>query len=485
LYAIQIPKDVTHILFSKYYDPDQISREDLSAVDDRTDLDSLDNESIQESSNGEKSDNGSNLPQLYAQSGYSKLTTLYIKALVVIGISFSTALTANYLILRRLDPYPGTLALSQNVYYRADRVGLIVSDKMLWPNSTFPFNDPQRSEMTYSRTMMYDVNNITSSQVSLLYGDDVHGIPLGPISPTYTALLFGDGYQKTQYTGLYDIFNNFIDSAKIVAELPSVTSTNPSVATVLSHVPNVMDGYRKLTEAIISNIAYTVYVVRCVAFGGFGFVILVIFITQGIFWRKILDYLIYTENERTLKLLLMIPPEVVADIDSLRDLFHLKKSKVVSTATGPVQTVISTSAPQQTASSGDNGSIHGNIGNNGPIPRLRSSLGNARARPFSFAADSHDFVIPMVVTSDQTNIENGKFTGMTRVSSRDYAFPGLQRGLHAGTLSERDRRVSAGSVPRYHTRILEGSINGDSGENMDIMNGMSSKSSGDEVKETE
>ncbi|KAJ3099888.1 hypothetical protein HDU96_010535 [Phlyctochytrium bullatum] len=42
----------------------------------------------------------------------------------------------------------------------------------------------------------------------------------------------------------------------------------------------------------------------------------------------ILDYLVKTENERTLKLLLMIPVEIVADIDSLRELLHLKRSTV-------------------------------------------------------------------------------------------------------------------------------------------------------------
>ncbi|KAJ3398492.1 hypothetical protein HDV05_002461, partial [Chytridiales sp. JEL 0842] len=258
---LQIPKDVTQVLFQKYYDPEHVSRDDLAVVDDKSDIDTSDDESIIE-----KGDGLSNISslKLSAQTGYTKLTSWYIKAIFVIAIAFSTALTANYLILRRVDAVPGTLALSGNILYRASRIGLTVQEKVSWPNSTtFPMNDTQRPWAQFSNVMQWDIQNVTEFQVSLLYGDPRFGVPFAPLENEYTSLLFGDMYQRASSArGAYDAFHRFLDQSALISRMPTIDPNDTRVIEVLRVSPLISTNIKAFMGVYLRDIDHKIYVVR-------------------------------------------------------------------------------------------------------------------------------------------------------------------------------------------------------------------------------
>ncbi|KAJ3021336.1 UNVERIFIED_CONTAM: hypothetical protein HDU68_009682 [Siphonaria sp. JEL0065] len=104
--------------------------------------------------------------------------------------------------------------------------------------------------------------------------------------------------------------------------------------TIVQDEKIISQGYSAFSTDFISQASSSIYLLSSMAYTVWAIMVIVVFATYYIYWKRILNYLIKTENERTLKLLLMIPVEIVADIDSLRELLHLKRN-TISTNVAP------------------------------------------------------------------------------------------------------------------------------------------------------
>ncbi|KAI8849062.1 hypothetical protein BC829DRAFT_202565 [Chytridium lagenaria] len=273
-------------------------------------------------------------------TGYLRLTLMYSRALLLIAAAFSVALSGDFLISLNLVPYPGIVMSGMDAQFKTLRMVAVVNDRYqgvlaasegvsvrpaLRP--TFSFWDEARPWASAYHVMTSDMNSIESSQRNILYGNESLGIPLKPLNNAYNRYFF-----EPKATGdkrsLFERVSMFVDSAIRIAltDLGNAGLVLTDVRSVFGSAPSIAEEYRMFIDAYQSDIERQISQLYDLSIGMFVLVVCAILGTYFFYWRPILSYLINTENERTLKLLLMIPVEIVADIDSLRELLHLRQS---------------------------------------------------------------------------------------------------------------------------------------------------------------
>ncbi|KAJ3208077.1 hypothetical protein HDU67_007032 [Dinochytrium kinnereticum] len=346
---LQIPKAVTQVLFRKYHEPGAVSLEKLnttgedSAQDGKSDVEK---DTDDEGPGGVGPSPSSDVDVLHtkAMSGYLRLTLMYTRALLLIGASFSVALALNFTNSRGALGWPGVITSGMSVQHRALRVQTVVNDRFqsayegVFTPSLAPTIDLRNDERRWASSVdviMSDLDQMERDQRSILYGNESLSISLEPLPGDYWEEFFSPYPFPPQplARSLFERTSRFVDSAMRIAV---TDSSNASI--IMSDIRHIKEGteaivvgYKWFLDAFDEDAKNDLTHLNNVAIGMLVLVLVTILGTYFLYWRPILSYLIKTENERTLKLLLMIPVEIVADIDSLRDLLHLRqRTKIVN-----------------------------------------------------------------------------------------------------------------------------------------------------------
>ncbi|KAJ3031464.1 UNVERIFIED_CONTAM: hypothetical protein HDU68_003795 [Siphonaria sp. JEL0065] len=290
---LQIPRDVTHTLYGKYFDPDSTSKEDLNDNSDEDDEKSSKNAS------------NSIMDQMKAQTGYKTMTVIARNGLLCIGLFFAASFVTDFLLLLGIMSIPGGIADSYDIPARASRINL-----------------PSSSLYNIFTT---DISEILQSQIALLYGSTQ--------PPHYvfrfSASVIANILPSTPDTpGTYETVSQFVDFSTLLSNTNPILPNDSYLMTIVQDEQIISQGYSAFSTDFISQASTSIYLLSSMAYTVWAIMVIVVMATYYIYWKRILNYLIKTENERTLKLLLMIPVEIVADIDSLRELLHLKRNTI-------------------------------------------------------------------------------------------------------------------------------------------------------------
>ncbi|KAJ3221948.1 hypothetical protein HDU81_010225 [Chytriomyces hyalinus] len=367
---LQIPKEVTQSLYSKYFDPESASRESLN--EDNTD--------------DEKEAPGqamSIFDSLKNQTGYKKMITISRTGLALIGIFLALSFSVDFYLLFETSSIPCALADTFDIPSRASRIVYVASDVADWGTSTFTYNGYPYG---VSNLITSDLNEILESQVALLYGSTVEPHFTFQLDPSIT-------YSIAPLSRVYDGVSLFFDSGTILANTVPITASNPNLQRVQSTLGIITDGYTDFLQSYVKEGNSSIALLSDLSYGIMAIMVAVVIATYFIYWKRILNYLIKTENERTLKLLLMIPVEIVADIDSLRELLHLKRT----TISGPGNT----NAPQlhtNNSFSGKSNNMRNSFAMNPAFSKYVQSFEDEES-PAEFDAYTHPDPPPIPVTS--------------------------------------------------------------------------------------
>ncbi|KAJ3190670.1 hypothetical protein HK101_008494 [Irineochytrium annulatum] len=337
---LQIPKSVTQTLFRKYYEPSAGSTEDLSGPgkgskdEDLNASQNLEAEEEDEDFKGKK-DKDSDFLQTRNTTNYYRLTTLYIRALTLLAFVYTIAAGANLVKFPSVITLPGTLVSGMDLHQRTVRIGTVIRDALITPStspsqssnlsgpvSAFVQMEPARPWASYQTVLGNDVDAIRCDQVSILYGNTSLGLPLAPLASSYNSILFETNNSASDPPTLYETVATFTEETirlSLSSPLLKQADDRASRSTIVTGYDAFLAQFENQADSDLTtqvNVSIGMLVLVAVTVAAVYF----------LYWRQILSYLIKTENERTLKLLLMIPVEIVADIDSLRELLHLKRS---------------------------------------------------------------------------------------------------------------------------------------------------------------
>ncbi|KAJ3107781.1 hypothetical protein HDU96_007773 [Phlyctochytrium bullatum] len=365
---LQIPKTVTQALFKRYYEPGATSHDDLA--DKGGDKDS-DTRSEAAETNTDDEGNGAGPPaptsadmdvlHTKAQSSYIRLTLLYSQALFFVGAAISIALACNYSNAREVTAYPGIFKSGIDIQIKTSRVRCILEDRFpafSFPTlaavapgiaqgfrSTFDMSNPERPWASSIDAVRWDTEKMSLCQRNILYGNESQGIDLKPLAWNYNRYFFTPGglrgvsaasstadadlgpWPTGDSLSLFELLSMYIDSALRLsaAGTATVSSMTEDLRVIRYGSARIADGYSDFLRAYSQDFSGQLTQLSNVSIGMFTMVVAVLVLTFFLRLRPVLLYLVNTENERTLKLLLMIPVEIVADIDSLRELLHLRQ----------------------------------------------------------------------------------------------------------------------------------------------------------------
>ncbi|KAJ3103228.1 hypothetical protein HDU97_010292 [Phlyctochytrium planicorne] len=345
---LQIPKNVTQVLFRRYYDSNTMSFEDLKSSHGSLSKQSSGAEMEGESVDDDDDDpTGGDVDVLHtkAASGYVKLTLMYSRALFIVAASFSIALACNMTLTYGLIAYPGTMVSGLDAQFRARRVKAVASDRLqdVFPSlnsyipgivsstGAFKLNDTERPWVSAVNVIGKDLENLNVDQRNILYGNESLGIPFAPMDAEYQPIFFSDGTGGENADSLYNLIASFVDASMRVSmtEVSNASLVTKDYRLIQTSIGTLVTGFQEFVDAFQGHSEDSITRLMQVSIGMFVLVMITIIGTYFLYFRQIQSYLINTENERTLKLLLMIPVEIVADIDSLRELLHLKQKKKI------------------------------------------------------------------------------------------------------------------------------------------------------------
>ncbi|KAI8850767.1 hypothetical protein BC829DRAFT_441903 [Chytridium lagenaria] len=117
---------------------------------------------------------------------------------------------------------------------------------------------------------------------------------------------------RNPFKTVYDAVSIFIDNTLSLARSNQISPNQPVIMDIIRDEVLISTGYNQFLHQFSRDTSLRLDLFVNVAAGVFAVVIATIFASYFLYWRRILDYLI------------------VADIDSLRELLHLKRSKVSS-----------------------------------------------------------------------------------------------------------------------------------------------------------
>ncbi|KAJ3199165.1 hypothetical protein HDU83_007364 [Entophlyctis luteolus] len=309
---LQIPRFVTQTLHAKYFDPETSSREDLNYEEEN------------EKSVSWKS-------SLTTQTGYKRMNSISRNGLICVALFFAGAFGVDLWFLGNLMSIAGGISDTCDITARTMRILTVANDVANWGNSTFASVSETVPQTSKRDIILTDVVKILDSQAALLYGSS---------SPPHFENKFGTDLTWRIYPSddansqpvVYDSLANFIADSTIIANLETVSLNNSYVSAINVEQSEILAGYTLFMNDFLDWSDTNLKILVAVSYAVWAWFIVVIVATYFFFWRKIMNYLIKTENERTLKLLLMIPVEIVADIDSLRELLHLKRNTISANA---------------------------------------------------------------------------------------------------------------------------------------------------------
>ncbi|KAI9348503.1 hypothetical protein BDR26DRAFT_915655 [Obelidium mucronatum] len=329
---LQIPRDVTHTLYGKYFDPDNASREDLN--DDNSDED--DEKSSKNQSN-------SIMDQLKAQTGYKTMTLIARNGLLCIGVFFAASFVTDLILLIGIMSIPGGITDSFDISARASRIASVGMDVAKWGTSTYVYDNPSLPSASLNHIFTRDVNEILQSQIALLYGSTQPPHYILKLSPSVVGGISPSAIAATH--GTYEAVAELIDFTTLLSNTKPILANDSRLIAIVHDQESIVHGYSLFSTDFISQSMSNTALLSSMAYTVWAIMVIVVFATYYIYWKRILNYLIKTENERTLKLLLMIPVEIVADIDSLRELLHLKRNTISSTSAAAGSNVASLAPP--------------------------------------------------------------------------------------------------------------------------------------------
>ncbi|KAJ3230140.1 hypothetical protein HDU81_004755 [Chytriomyces hyalinus] len=313
---LQIPKEVTQTLYAKYFDPDSASRESLNE----------DNTDDEKEAPGQAT---SIFDSLKNQSGYKKMIIISRTGLSLIAVFLALSFAVDFYLLLETSSIPCALADTFDIPSRASRLVQVALDVAEWGTSTFSYNG---NTYGVGALLNSDLHEILESQVALLYGSTA--------DPHYTLKLDPSIISSiSPLSPVYASVSVFFESGAILANTVPISDSNPDLLQVQSSLEVISDGYNAFFKSYLKVGNASIGLLSDLSYGIMAIMISVVIATYFMYWKRILSYLIKTENERTLKLLLMIPVEIVADIDSLRELLHLKRTTISgagNTATAPL-----------------------------------------------------------------------------------------------------------------------------------------------------
>ncbi|KAJ3245233.1 hypothetical protein HDU78_009713 [Chytriomyces hyalinus] len=302
---LQIPKEVTQTLYAKYFDPDSASRETLNE----------DNTDDEKETPGQAT---SIFDSLKNQSGYKKMITISRSGLALIAVFLALSFAVDFYLLFETSSIPCGLADIFDIPSRASRLVHIAADVAEWGTSAFSYNGNPYGVRTMLNS---DLLEILESQVALLYGSTA--------DPHYTLKLDPSIISSiSPQSPVYASLSVFFESGAILANTAPISDSNPELMRVRNSLEVISEGYDAFFHSFLKEGNASIGLLSDLSYGIMAIMVSVVIATYFMYWKRILNYLIKTENERTLKLLLMIPVEIVADIDSLRELLHLKRTTI-------------------------------------------------------------------------------------------------------------------------------------------------------------
>ncbi|KAJ3140423.1 hypothetical protein HK100_009734 [Physocladia obscura] len=316
---LQIPHEVTEALYAKYYDPDSNSRESLNG----------------DSDDDHENEKSTGLTEaMRSQTGYKSMTVISAKGLLLIGFFFIGSFGTDLWLLLSIMSIPAGISDASDIPKRSERITVVTTDLANWGTSTFSYNTSVFSQTSMKNLILNDINEIIQSQLSLLYGSSYwphyeQKFDLSLISDIFPSPL--------SETGIYEVVAEFIEDSTVLANTNPIISTNLHLISVVKEQNSLQNGYLNFLQNFLNWANLKISLLQSMAFTVWAIMIVIIIATYFLYWRRILNYLIKTENERTLKLLLMIPVEIVADIDSLRELLHLKRNTITAAPTNQMQ----------------------------------------------------------------------------------------------------------------------------------------------------
>ncbi|KAI8616721.1 hypothetical protein BC830DRAFT_1116890 [Chytriomyces sp. MP71] len=308
---LQIPKEVTNTLYSKYFDPESASRESL-------------NESNNDDDDKEgKGQSSGIMESLKNTTGYMTMMKISRNGLITIAIFLTASFICDLILLSGTTGIPSSIADAFDVPARGNRIVTVASDVAYWSNTTFSYSPESRNYL--GQLLLLDVSEILSSQVALLYGSTTYPHYESNVDSSLLQDIYTSGLDSSS---LYGVVSEFIDGATVLANTIPIMPSNPKLLQIGNNLPKIVEGYMYFYDDFLNRSNQSIMLLTNLAYGILAIMVVVIITVHFMYWKRIMNYLIKTENERTLKLLLMIPVEIVADIDSLRELLHLKRTTI-------------------------------------------------------------------------------------------------------------------------------------------------------------
>ncbi|KAI9205355.1 uncharacterized protein BJ171DRAFT_598468 [Polychytrium aggregatum] len=428
---LQIPKSVCMNVLKKYYvPPPSHSKDELAEVDEEQEVEDESNPDSGNAQGGDDSKRSVDAVHSTSTMGYDKLKQMYFHGLSLAAVAFTLALILNFRCSLVAYPFNGIITACGLAQALVGRIAIAASIPMQagW-SGTGIWTSP-------SGLMSQDTPALSYTQAALLYGNDSMWIPPRSYAPGTDSWLsqpigsFG--------TDLPTTIRNYLDYAHAYTDGYQHGSFNASAQWILQMSPAIIQRYGNISDV---NMAYSISTIQFLSDASIIAFTAIILVTFGIYmwyFRKILFYLINTENERTLKLLLMIPMEAVNEIASLRDLLHLKKTFALpakaAEAPQPIDRRQSTRDDGHHHTVGHDADIGSADGNPTGYARSRRehSRGSATLEGQSVPGRRREHSVPHDIKSPSTGQRESSFTarrdfGADRVASFGRVGPNIEQ----------------------------------------------------------
>jgi hypothetical protein len=317
---LEIPKPVVEQLFLEFYeqnayeskDNDNLTEDTGFMSDRRVFMD--DSEIVNSVKNGD---------------GYLTQTVVYIKGLCFVSISILIAFSTLLPLALRIKPLPSVLVNSLSIQHSSTVISLVAEDIARGYSTFKNALGSSRAEINGSELLNLEANSIQGSLAAIIYGFKNYGDVISLLdSKAEEDLGFPPSWASNDdavFDLAYSHTFEFIEKTYNVASLFPSTTESPAYKELRSLKMTLDQQYNAFFDHYYAFTIQQIDHLYRVSAAMLGMVLFSAVIAYIFFWRPFLTFLIDKENERTLKLLLMIPYEIVTDIDSLRKLLHLKK----------------------------------------------------------------------------------------------------------------------------------------------------------------
>ncbi|KAJ3191962.1 hypothetical protein HK101_007234 [Irineochytrium annulatum] len=318
---LEVPKPAALNIYRLYYDPSSaVSKDNLDV--NAKDSSSEDPEEELEPASGPAD------PLLSkAFTMYARLMRDCIAALIFILIASSAGSVTNFVTARTTRSFPALLALGYDARAAAGRAPAVVMEAALGNDSALDVRglDFTRPWASAAGVLRRDAGALVADQAGILYGNVEMGIPRD--FAKYKFFDVGHDAALGSYS-TYGVTSLFVERVGAVAQGIPEADSSAETADLKELSRLIMAGYDGFVDEVEDVADASLSIVTTTASVMFCFFVAVIVLTYTILWRRVLKYLLRTEIERTMKLLLMIPADVASDMPVLRQMLRLRQSGV-------------------------------------------------------------------------------------------------------------------------------------------------------------